>query len=824
MDGACDDETSRGENVDMAGDQQVIWLPDPYSLTEILDRFEPPVLVRVEEGYMISDEDCLASGTVMTVHGQRVMNKFYAVDQSGKDLNIPVDCRYKLRLRSYAAHSVHKTVSDVCQIQYLPQFIENRKDFKFQGRKFPASTLFRVDCVTTTGNGHGGSNHKPKGLRVSVLVDGNATQYTLPLTLRGHFQAVLHPSDRNRDYFVGELQERNLPLFVEFLPTLESHPPYSPRLGIVRLNELYESTTIYATNYIDNKRYITTFSNKLHVKLQIGKVFLQDTDNNTYSAIAEPKEDAVDDLVLQYIMSSNPYEGSYVTSLYQDIESIVDANKKLDGCGDLSHPPVPNLPSRTSQAMHTQQPGGYIEDSCSTKTDDCGKTKSASYSYPRHFPQVPFERKKQRKTRPAYETIDEKNFSPTQPNAYTPLSLQQAPSTVPQTPKHPTPPPVAPKKRVKELDNPGTGDGIRSGEDRSGRVAGGHGGNEEDVATMHSGNLNSNFSVSEVVDNGYDVIQSKTIHNGPDVMAIQTSGGDARTIHFDRSNSSGNVVGDNSMPEEKLVRKISKSQGDYMELENDPFESIQGNTKVRPRLPSPYRAEKMDSCPITDKFPVPANNKGAVPPAVPPRRSTLSNVSTSSNTSSASKVHESEDNVFDENDGENQDGVSDEFKAKTEDEVCEMLKTLKLGEFAESFKTQQVDGSLLGDLVEEDLIKDIEMSKFQARKLWLYARGWKPDAEKLARDDDNDNVDGNNYMDWTTEEVGDKLKSINLTSFAGFCVDNQVNGALLANVAKDKGVIESIRDKHNVSISRIEERKLCKFVFSGWRPSSVSSH
>ena len=173
------------------------------------------------------------------------------------------------------------------------------------------------------------------------------------------------------------------------------------------------------------------------------------------------------------------------------------------------------------------------------------------------------------------------------------------------------------------------------------------------------------------------------------------------------------------------------------------------------------------------------------------------------------------------------------LKARTGKDVngiCDMLDNLQLGQFKESFILNQIDGELLADISEKELVSDLGMTLFQARKLCLYKRGWKPDEE---RSDYHEKIENEDHVPQTSEEETDKpvdtwivgevckrMMSIMLSSFADFCKENQVNGSLLKGIL-DHDVIDSIRTDHNVMLSGIEEKKLIRYVTKGWRPEST---
>ena len=150
-------------------------------------------------------------------------------------------------------------------------------------------------------------------------------------------------------------------------------------------------------------------------------------------------------------------------------------------------------------------------------------------------------------------------------------------------------------------------------------------------------------------------------------------------------------------------------------------------------------------------------------------------------------------------------------------ELCTILEAINLGAYEEKLSLSQVDVVLLADLEEDDLVKDIEMKKFEARKLLMYVKeGWRPDLQ--AKEDFNIAQGNEDPQKWSIFEVEINMRDgIKLQEFAKFCSENQVNGKLLLKIL-EKHMIQSIRDDFGVRMTKIEETKLNKFLLQGWRP------
>ena len=157
------------------------------------------------------------------------------------------------------------------------------------------------------------------------------------------------------------------------------------------------------------------------------------------------------------------------------------------------------------------------------------------------------------------------------------------------------------------------------------------------------------------------------------------------------------------------------------------------------------------------------------------------------------------------------------IKTKNEAEICEILDCLNLSGFRNIFHENQINGELIMELSRSDFVNELEMSEFQAMKLDKYIHGWLPDSMKTPDVTDKDSLDP---TIWSSDQVHNHMKSLNLLAFAEFCKDNQINGELLKSILQEN-ILDDIRSNHNIQVTKIDEKRLCSFVFRGWRPDSM---
>ena len=157
------------------------------------------------------------------------------------------------------------------------------------------------------------------------------------------------------------------------------------------------------------------------------------------------------------------------------------------------------------------------------------------------------------------------------------------------------------------------------------------------------------------------------------------------------------------------------------------------------------------------------------------------------------------------------------IRTKDESDICEILDRLKLSEFKTAFCENQINGDLLIELDRHNFIHELQMSKFEALKLEKFIHGWRPDSTEQATREISESFDP---VFWSCEQVYTYMQSLNLSAFAKFCKDNQVNGDLLKSILQED-ILEDIQNSFQHKMNSIEEIRLRRFVFNCWRPDKM---
>ena len=242
--------------------KDVLWYPEIHTLDDVMENLGSWDIVRVVEGYMVDENEALENGEILKIHGERKMKNILASDQFDREYKIPIECVQKMVIRTFS-DGIYNTVRDISNATNLPRMVENTKLFKFYGEDYDIGTQFEIKSIFR-------ELEKPKGLSV-ISVFPRSRRLTLPLSVRGDFREVIMPQDRNKEYLIKDLEHRQFPICVGFLPTREKVSLYGPHLGRVWLKGTLEEDRIYATVYYQGGSFYKTFLRNLDIALNTGK-------------------------------------------------------------------------------------------------------------------------------------------------------------------------------------------------------------------------------------------------------------------------------------------------------------------------------------------------------------------------------------------------------------------------------------------------------------------------------------------------------------------------------------------------------------------------
>ena len=296
-------------------DEDITWDYTEYKLTYVLDNFKLPQIVRVVEGFMFTEDDSLASGTVLTIHGQQKVEQICAVDRNGQgaEIYIPLSCPYKVRVAVPDRANIYKSVKDLCNATPLPKCVIVNEKISVAGVKIPSGRMLIIKSISKN------RNDQAEGISVELL-DNTTKNLVLPLKIVGNFAPCPLPADQNRTYFVRELSQRPFPLWVNFLSSFEKSPPYGPHMGVVKFVKLQTTEVVFSTSTIDGEKFAISFSRDLPVTVEMARDALLVT--SPYSNKCRIAGEQVDIDVLSHLTDANPYSDKYQSAIYADIFAL----------------------------------------------------------------------------------------------------------------------------------------------------------------------------------------------------------------------------------------------------------------------------------------------------------------------------------------------------------------------------------------------------------------------------------------------------------------------------------------------------------------------
>ena len=759
---------------DQYAGNEVIWFSDLHTIDEIINDFKLPVLVKVVDGYMINELECIESNTIFSVHGCRHMAKLKAFDRSKRPMRIPVTCNNRVAVMPCSPMPLCRTIGDVCKHSKLPGYITNAVEFKSGNVTFPPGTTFAVKSIVKSGN-------EAKALSV-ICSGGTGEQLSLSTTLVGGFSETVSPADRRNTYLIGDLLKRKLPLAVEFQPSNEKNSAFSPRIGTVTLVDFVPADVVYASRYIDGRRSLTTFSRGLNINLQIGRVIFVE-EEETYSTIAEPNEEPIDERVLHYALHLDPYSGDFANVDYDEVMEKIkqkqvhcDANRQAEMLKDEREkekpPEIPKRAKRAPAKPFTVRSHG-IED---TK-------KGHHEGIPERGVNQGVAVRKGVENDALYEAVA--NSVPSVENMY-----MSGPKPAPTAPPRMHSKPVKPARSTSTEKCP------------------------DDKRNLNA--ITFSLPLNAAASFSYPSTAAAKVKGRPPLLLPKEALKDEKPS-MNHANSPGTyeeVPTAKKMsfhiPKKSEIRNIPCQGYEDMSLHKNPSLALDSSSSSKLASTGGKTANQVHGKAIL--------NAGL---QVVEKDSFL-------HTWQANECKIDTVRIVGEAIGEtNEDrecSILRELANKDVDGICEILKQLQMEDYVDDFIDNQIDGELLIDIKEDDLQVDINMTLFEARKICTYRTGWRPDecsndlTPSLSGGDGKQDAGGVDVPaeSWRVGQVCDRMKTIRLHSFAEFCKKNQVNGSLLEKLL-DRDVLNSIRKDYNISLSNIEETKLKNYVIKGWR-------
>ena len=372
------------------GENQIIWDESEYSLGYLLENFPLPQIIQVAEGFMFTDENSLSRGTILTLHGLRVMTKLKGQDDSGREFSVPINCPYEVKLISRKEKKIvvfHK-VSDLCKASVIPEFfIPNRRVSRGKIAINPGEPLKLVSVNFTK---HG----KTKGVKVAKVNCSESSKsktqtVSLPLKTTGDFTPCVSPNPEKGVFLLKELVESShFPLKVRFVARRDGSPNVQPISEEIEFHEIITAEVVFATTRIDGVTYAITFPRNFPVTLQVARGMLN--NDEAYSNICRISNERIDVNVIEDLLKADPYAGFCLNSVYNNCSkrgdlSLGEGTKLHSSTDELFSasprggcPQVPRQMNRPPAILPRSSPKGSFSliDTLGVETKSAGTTKT----------------------------------------------------------------------------------------------------------------------------------------------------------------------------------------------------------------------------------------------------------------------------------------------------------------------------------------------------------------------------------------------------------------------------------------------------------------
>ena len=840
----------------------LVWNDTEYKLKFILDNpnFDLPQVVRIHQGHMIDEDDALASGQILTIHGKKKIENISGHDIYGKELNVPLSCPFKLRIQSLGSPRKFKDVQELCSTESAPNCVLISNDTLVSSAIATSpndghSTILNSDVVLELKDKVLTSDGDIAG--INCQIDSNDSTpnrtVTLPIHFVGSFVETLSNKQCEKRYLIADLlKDFELPLNVQFLSSSEKGSAYGPHLGAITLERRKTINSVLATTIIDNVRHALTFSADLPVTVQVATGIKKNPYRYPSSSAAAASVSStqaasqVDLKRFDYCSPSDPYSG--VT---------------LQTFDELCTPMLPRRGSHLHQRGGGGCGGQHLSKARSVDNDYHRSTRYSSASSVSDFSN-------------SYNNNNNNNNSSKKSQSNSSLNNNNNNNKNKGNNKS--------KDLSKNIENFFKFRGLRKsmssklGRDRSS--------SNGSTTSQQQRQRKQNMQHSEDLDETQSFIQSDDGNSSAaDLFSIApTSNGSDSTCNestYSRitecidsisvaDHHHNNHHHTTTMSPDRRRRHTRKGSGDSGICLSGRKHHLRSRSLTRSRSSrmspddAPSSSNPSDTIDTFSEWSLPMHIKdspssgrktysssqgggsssgflwgveptntvdedeqqklkGSVTATTEDfvnQQNTLNNARTFNNqTTDQESQNTNKDSVVVPTASpltSRQKESMSQIRQLNEDGVCRILDQLKFNDFKDAFIQNQVNGELLLELEVEDLVNDLKLSLFQAKKIAKYIKGWRPETEdhQITEASRRNSL---NPRDWSENDVLLHMTTINLSEFGHFCIKNQVNGDLLMDIL-DKDTLNSLKDDHKLKITNLESKKLLNFVVKGWRP------
>ena len=842
-----------------------MWLSKSLPVPEVLCKHKLPILAKLNEEVELNESFSLSSDTALTIYGKGQLETAYGQDEAGRTYIIPLNCKHKVMLKPINRGRTFLCIKDICEAKFLPNCIQNQIQFTVYGIEFPKNTLFYVKEKEIS--------DIPMGISVESR-GPHPVNVMLPRSVKGNFIEALQEYDENRLYLLGELKNRSTPFSVIFEQLYQDLPPHLLPNGLFRVEEIEKHDILYATAKIKDLKYLIAIPYNANMTVKVGQVVEND---QLYLSIAEPKFETIDLPRAEWLCNNMSTQGRIQYMVCDLVKFNRNEVSHLSTCNELYEEPLQSQKEQPPKGLFSKS--GTAE-KFSISEEEINKQRKMAPQLPRRVSSlkknVPGEHKHENTALKAriqsLYAIGEIKMHAGDFKESKLGVLDYHRDNVPaketfRDTEYPKQDRDA-KKTSQPDEMEGNDETLDSKEANYVQMHG-----DENIFSSNSnakGNEDKDrappippkrSSLKSILPTADDVTVEKTPFKAEEIVEKES--------HIPAKNVSLRTPTDAESPESSLSttgRQVNETHQRKQSARKIP--PIPVKRKGMSTKKAKVNEDAKDD--IKDLYAkVIKRRDNIAPPLIKPRKKTVksdigpilvctndgdtnlvvgafdhNNLLTNRNSreeivggprgflldgacSYERKSSETDQGLEKENEPselqieikpENASQVGRENENNAIEDICQVLKLLKLSAYEEKMSLMQVDVTLLHDLIEDDLIQDIGMLRFEANKLLAYVKeGWRPDDKDLVVK--NSSSCSKEVENWTCHEVGSFLgREIKMTKFADFCTKHQVNGKLLVKIVQ-QDIVESIFEDFNLDISNIQKIKLRKYVLDGWRPN-----
>ncbi|EDO44643.1 predicted protein [Nematostella vectensis] len=236
----------------------LIWSEEEYKISDFVDKFYLPQIVKVQEGYYGPDEDsCLGAEQILLIHSLKHTEKIMARDRRRRELHIPLNCSIKVEQRPSNMQDVIDNVYDLAR--HFPGYVRVTQGYySLDNDDLSINPGDKLELQKVI--------HTEKG---SCLVCINQDRFpvTLPFSVVAGFQPLVN----GLEYYLKELVETlPRPFYFQFVDPANvgargEVSVFNSGLGVLRCERVYTDSCIICSTKEGKDRTIVTFPKNLQV-------------------------------------------------------------------------------------------------------------------------------------------------------------------------------------------------------------------------------------------------------------------------------------------------------------------------------------------------------------------------------------------------------------------------------------------------------------------------------------------------------------------------------------------------------------------------------